>query len=165
MLDCNRVKNELMSWFPENHLGYWITLNSRMRAKHFGDATIPTKFHRFSPSLFTFADQLNEFCYGRRFLRKEPGARLKIFSSLEVGSLDGIIHAHLICVHDGPCARSIEAVGEKTKKISKKMPNMSASESSCNVAELNSLEGRVRYALKQVHIFERFFQEVFTQVL
>lgn len=133
-LDRQTITDAWTSRFASTQQGFWITLDTKHRV-NLNDETrahalrrhlieLPTKFQ-------TVADQLNEYCFGRRFLHDEPNAKLNCLLAIEVGNKseqddekddrkldDGsIVHGHLVALHSGNTNRSVDDVDRFLSKV------------------------------------------------
>lgn len=148
-MDRKTLTNEWSRYFHGFDYGYWITLNSTMRADSPEDQYIPRKYARLTDLVDAFVLRLNHNCFGRRFERGEEGARLKGLMACETGKKDGMIHCHLIAAHDGSVTRSLPKIREIVTENWNKVNGFVMSESATTVEAIDNIRDRVWYCTKQ----------------
>jgi hypothetical protein len=98
IVDSNQqLISEISNWIEEGGKGLFVTLNNTSNDRI-----------QFEQNLSKLAHKLNDFCYGRAYKRKEK--RLKIIGSIEIGSLNNMIHAHLIVAYSDDMTRSVQEI-------------------------------------------------------
>ena len=104
------LANEWSKWFIGFNHGYWITLNSKIEVAGLSDYRVPSRVTNLGTKIGQYLEHLNEFCFGRKYIRSEQNAKLQTLVGYEVGSDTGMIHAHIIAAHTGNTTRSIQQV-------------------------------------------------------
>lgn len=155
ILDRQQLTNIWSAHLHRFNSGYWITLNSKKQVSSFTDQTLNHKIIRFSSEIDKFVGFLNEFCYGRQYLKHRPGARLACLAGYEVGNEDGMIHAHIVAAHDGSTDRSVSDVARFTNRKWSSFYRFDGSTTFVDVACVGNIKNRVWYITKQAEAFQR----------
>lgn len=138
--------------------GYWISLNSKIRVKSPQDPKTPNKFIEFGGMVEKFVEQINDYCYGRRYL-KVPEAKLTCLVAYEIGDSEGLVHCHIIAAHDGSTNRSVSDVERVSRKKWAAIARTDGSIQFVHVADLGSVKDRIWYMTKQTTNHQRLFGE------
>jgi hypothetical protein len=137
--------------------GYWITLDSKMRVESQTKSNVVPKLIRFEGEIDQYVAKLNEYCYGARFLRREPNARLTCVVSYEIGKEDGLIHAHILAGHDGSTNRSVDQVERFTYRKWQNFYDFSGSDQCLFVESIGNPHDRIWYMTKQSEELQKRF--------
>lgn len=142
-MDNAALNDAIGGWYSEGLSGFYITLNSLKNDRIC-----------FEQDIGRFAHKLNDYCYGRLYKRRLK--RLKMLGSIEQGSLNGILHTHLLVGHDADMKRSFYDVNAFTRKQWYQTLNLKNSYGNMvNVAHLNELSSRISYTTKDTNYFMR----------
>lgn len=137
--------------------GFWITVNSKSRVRDRCDPKIPDRFLDFEKDVADLVTKLNEYCYGRRFLRKELDAQVDCLASFEVGGKDGLVHAHVVALHRGDTNRSPAEIQKHLEHKFGKKYDIQGSEAFVRVDGIKNVRDRIWYMTKQTAHFQRMF--------
>lgn len=160
MLDRQTLTDAWRSHFKGYDHGYFITLNSKMRVDGTDDRRAHTKHIKLDTMVQDFVNCLNKKCFGRRYDRKEINAKLKCLVGYEVGSVDGLIHCHLIAAHDGSVVRTSDEILKIARATWKGICRTGKSKSFVHVADLDKISDRIWYLTKQSTDYQRRFGEL-----
>lgn len=141
-----------------NH-GYWITLNGKERIQNHGNSQEIYKIDRFEAKVNNYLFKLNEFCFGRRFLRGEAGAKLLCLVGYEIGDEDGLVHAHVLGLHDGCTNRTTDDVSLFSQRKWSWHYDMSGSTRFVEVLDAGITRSRIWYMTKQSEKFQYQYGE------
>lgn len=135
--------SELSNWVdPESH-GVFITLNNRV------DDRI-----QFEQKLSKIAHKLNDFCYGRLYKKEEK--RLKIVACIESGSLNNMLHAHLIVTYSDDMTRSIQEINTYVRKHWYALIGLrNADGNMVDIKIINNFENTLKYLTKDTKYMSR----------
>ena len=159
MLTRQELTNTWSKRFAGMDHGYWITLNSKIRVQDRYDRHIPNKFIEFGGMVEQFIDLINERCYGRRYIRHEPNARLTSLVSYEVGNEDGLVHCHILAAHDGSTNRTVEDLKRVSIWKWSGLCNTEGSTQFVDVDAIGNIHDRIWYMTKQSENHQRLFGE------
>jgi len=133
----------LSGWLSDGGEGFFVTLNG-----------ITKDVIQFESDLIRFSKHLNEFCYGRSFLKGSK--RLMIGGGIEIGQLNQMLHTHLIIKWDEDMKRSNYEMHRHIRKYwygILNQPNIYGN--MVNIDNINVIETRVSYALKDTQYWLR----------
>jgi hypothetical protein len=133
--------------------GFWITLNSKMRVENIFDPAIQDRLTKFEPKVAKFIHHINEKCFGRRY-RRDPNAKLTCLVGYEVGKVDGLIHCHILALHDGSTRRTLEEIKEISKWKWHGISSTNGREQFVKVEDEGNIRGHVWYMAKQSKIID-----------
>jgi hypothetical protein len=104
----------------------------------------------FESQLLKLSLWLNDYCYGRRALKRDK--RLTIFGGIEIGELSGKLHAHLIIKNDADIKRSIYEINFEVRKLWAKATKAKGSifNSLVDFQKTQNIKQSAEYALKKV---------------
>lgn len=159
MLDRQTLTDAWTGYFDGYHHGYFITLNSKMRVDGTTDHRANNKHIKLDTMVQDFVNRLNQKCFGRRYERKEHGARLKCLAGYEIGSIDGLIHCHLLAAHDGSVQRTTDDIRQIAHRKWDDVCGTWGRESFVKVDELDNIRHRIWYLTKQSTTYQRQFGE------
>ncbi len=159
MLDRQQLTKEWTKRFAGLNQGYWISLNSKIRVKGRNDPRIQDRFIEFGGMVGKFVDHINEHCYGRKFLRKEPDAKLTCLVGYEVGNVDGLVHCHIAAAHDGKTNRTVSDIRDMSIWKWSGIANTKGNKQFVDVSEIGNINDRIWYMTKQTTEHQRMFGE------
>jgi hypothetical protein len=159
MLDRQTLTDAWTAYFDGYKHGYFISLNSKMRVEGREDKRAYTKHIKLDTMVQEFVHRLNQKCYGRRYDRKEDGARLKCLAGYEIGSIDGLIHCHLLAAHDGSVTRDTEKIRNIAHQKWDDVCGTWGRTQFVDVADLDNIQDRIWYLTKQSTNYQRQFGE------
>ena len=154
MLDRQKLTDAWYKRFDGLDKGYWISLNSKIRVEGLADPRLPDRLMKFEPMVEKFIHQINEKCFGRRYI-KDPSIRLTCLAGYEVGKVDGLVHCHIIAAHDGGTDRTVEEIREISKRKWDGICNTNGSQQFVHVDEVENVQSRLWYLTKQACEMER----------
>lgn len=133
----------LTEWFSNENKGVFVTLNG-----------ITKDVIQFESDLIKFSKHLNEFSYGRSFIKGSK--RLMIGGGIEIGQLNQMLHAHLIIKWDEDMKRSGNEMQRHIRKYWYGILNQSNIYGNMvNINDINVIETRISYALKDTQYWLR----------
>ena len=134
----NRVRF-LVDSLKNDENGYFLTVNA-----------LTNNRQQFESQLLKLSLWLNDYCFGRRALKKDK--RLTIFGSIEIGELSGKLHAHLIIKNDAYIKRSIYEINFEVRKLWAKATKAKGSifNSLVDFQKTQNIKQSAEYALKKV---------------
>jgi hypothetical protein len=159
MLGHQQLTKEWAKRFQGLDQGFWISLNSKIHVNGRYDSRIPGKFIEFDGMVGKFIDHMNEHCYGRKYLRKEPDAKLTCLVGYEVGNFDGLVHCHIVAAHDGKTNRSVSDIKKASIWKWSGIANTKGSKQFVDVSEIGDINDRIWYLTKQATEHQRMFGE------
>lgn len=145
--------------FADFRKGYFLTLNSKMQVDSIYDSTVMNKVSILKTKVQRIVGHLNEYCYGRRYLRREQDAELLCLAFFEVGEKTQMVHAHLVAAHNGSTDRSVDEVHRFTNRKWKTEYQYSGNTTFVDVATIDVVKDRIWYCTKQSVIFQRVHGE------
>jgi len=160
ILNRQELTNIWTKRFEKFNEGYFITLNSKKAVSSLFDYRAPLRIIELDAEMQNIHNHLNEFCFGRKFLRHEVGSRLNCLAAYEIGTENGMIHAHILAAHDGTTNRSVSEVTKHLNAKWGKVYQFDGSNSFVNVQELGRASDRIWYMTKQSEHFQRRFGEL-----
>lgn len=160
MLERQQITDAWTERFKGLNDGYWISLNSKIRVTGHNDPRIPNKFIEFSSKVEKFIDQINEHCYGRKYLHRTPGAKLTCLVGYEVGTVDGLVHCHIVAAHDGSTNRSVNDLIRVSMLKWSAICNTNGSKQFVDVDAIENVKDRIWYMTKQSTNHQRLFGEL-----
>lgn len=159
MLDRQEITDAWVKRFNGLNQGYWITLNSKIRVAGHDDPRTPGKFIECGAMVEKFIGHINEYCYGRKFLRGTPGAKLTCLVAYEVGAVDGLVHCHILAAHGGSTNRTVnDLIKVATFKWST-ICSTGGSKQFVDVDDIGSIKDRIWYMTKQTNSHYRLFRD------
>jgi len=134
----NRVRF-LVESLKNDEKGYFLTVNA-----------LTNNRQQFESQLLKLSLWLNDYCFGRRALKKDK--RLTIFGGIEIGGLSGKLHAHLIIKNDADIKRSIYEINFEVRKLWAKATKAKGSifNSLVDFQKTQNIKQSAEYALKKV---------------
>lgn len=159
MLDRQTLTDAWTGYFDGYNHGYFITLNSKMRVDGTTDHRANNKHIKLDTMVQDFVNRLNQKCFGRRYERKEEGARLKCLVGYEVGLIDGLIHCHLLAAHDGSVRPTTDDIRQIAHRKWDDVCGTWGRKQFVDVAELDNIRDRIWYLTKQTTQYQRQFGE------
>jgi len=160
MLGRQQLSDAWTDHFDGLNDGYWISLNSKIRVSGRGDSRIESKFIEFGGKVGKFIDQINEYCYGRKYLHKTPGAKLTCLVGYEVGNVDGLVHCHIAAAHDGSTNRTLSDLIRVSMLKWSAICNTDGSKQFVDVDAIGSVSDRIWYMTKQSSNHQRLFGDM-----
>ena len=151
------LKDEWEQHFEGFNTGFWIGLNSKKYVVELSDYRTPTKVDSLDGEVGKYIKQLNEFCFGRKYLR-EADAKLKCLVGYEVGGT-GMVHAHIIAAHRGNTDRTVQEVEKFSNRKWSNFYKFDGSKQFVFVEELKNPGDRIWYITKQSVAYQRRFAE------
>jgi hypothetical protein len=134
----NRVRF-LVESLKNDEKGYFLTVNALTKNRE-----------QFENQLLLLSLWLNDYCYGRRALKRDK--RLTIFGGIEIGELSGKLHAHLIIKNDADIKRSIYEINFEVRKLWAKATKAKGNiiNSLVDFQKTQNIKQSAEYALKKV---------------
>ncbi len=142
-------------WLKDFREGYFVTLNSKIYLESKYDPNIHQRISILKPKVKKVVGHLNEYCYGRKYLRSEQDAELRCLAFFEVGAEKGMLHAHLVAAHNGSTNRSIVDVQRFINRKWKTQYQYSGDTKFVDVAPIGTAKDRIWYCTKQSELFQR----------
>lgn len=137
--------------------GYWITLNSDKSVSGLDDKCLDSRITDFEPKVIQFISELNEYCYGRQFLKKRPGAKLNCVGAFEVGNHERLLHVHIVAGHNGSTNRSIPDIQKFSSSAWNRIGQFKKHlNTRVRVEDIGTVSARIWYMTKQSVEFQRW---------
>lgn len=138
-INKQQIISDTIQWLGDANNGCWITLNAITKDRI-----------KFEQDLSKLTMRLNDYCYGRRFGRGE--SRLKIVAGIEIGSLNGMLHSHVVMTNIEDTKRSYQEINVFIRKHWYSLIGASGSifGNMVDVQRIDAVENTVGYAFKGI---------------
>jgi hypothetical protein len=138
-INKQKIISSTIQWLGEDDNGYWITLNGLTKDRI-----------KFEQDLNKVTMWLNDYCYGRKYQRGE--SRFKIVAGIETGSLNGMLHCHIVMTNIDDTDRSYQEINAFIRKHWYLLIGASGSifGNMVDVQRIDAVENTVGYAFKGV---------------
>ena len=140
--------------------GVLITLNTNWHVTSYTDPKLRHYFGEFERIITLIQSRLNRYCYGRSSKRDASPSKLKFIDQREVGRGTGIVHVHMLAMHDGDVLRTKEQIEQFLRKQWSEIFGTTESSSQVNVKKIYTAKRALRYITKDVILKQRYLGEV-----